>query len=683
MNSPTTPPPGPADALDGADLFDVHATPCRYRGRCGGQCAQQAAGAEAPVVWALRPCVVKQRRRDALVGIALTLALALLCGWLSYRHTIDEQHLALRAAAERRLDRYADNLERQIEKFGLLPQTAALTPDIVAFFEGKPDQARVQQMSDYLKTLNDSVGANKTFLIDQGGRIIASSNMREADSYVGRDISYRPYFQQAGPGRIEGYYAVGTTANAPGYYLATAVMSHGRRVGVVGIKLGLEKFENIWINGEQPIVVTDQHRVVILASQPAWKYRVLGKLGAEEKRRLDDSQQYNQRELQALPMAELRRYADGVALLRLGAPGRTHDYLAVTRPLPQLSMQMTALSEPAGAGALALARALAVAAAIMLAAALMNGLNQRRINLRERLAARDALQQAYGRLEVLVERRSAELRAANTELQHEVAERIEDARRLENFQQELIRTENLAVIGQVSAGIAHEINQPLAALSTLAANAVRFLERSDLDTVRFNLERICQLAVRMGTLTSQLRSFARRSGDAAELLDIATCVDNSVALIGHRLPPGAGVIHLQTPAAPLLTRCSAIRLEQVLLNLISNAIDAAGAAPQVEVRWYRDGERAVVEVADNGPGLSEAVRARLFEPFFSTKTNSGLGLGLAISADIIHSYGGTLRGDNGPHGGAVFTVELPVAHPDEPHEREPHEREHNEREQDE
>ena len=317
---------------------------------------------------------------------------------------------------------------------------------------------------------------------------------------------------------------------------------------MVAIKIGLEQLERLWLVAEQPVLVSDANRVVILASVADWKYRVLGALSPDEGKRLDETEQYNHRRLRPLPWTVRMQYSATSALVRVGEKTEARDYLAVSRRLPQLSMQLTALNGSGDIFALAVARGTAVAVLIALAAALVHGLNQRRIDVRDRLAAREALQAAYGRLEILVEQRSAELRAANAELQHEVNERTQDAQRLINFQEELIRTENLAVIGQLSAGIAHEINQPLAALSTLAANAVRFLERDDLDTVRFNLERICQLVVRMGESDQPIALFRRRSSDDVELLDVAACIDNSVALLNHRMDKGGGKLDFVSSA---------------------------------------------------------------------------------------------------------------------------------------
>jgi phosphoglycerate-specific signal transduction histidine kinase len=289
-----------------------------------------------------------------------------------------------------------------------------------------------------------------------------------------------------------------------------------------------------------------------------------------------------------------------------------------------------------------------------------------RNHLVERDAARLALEKSNEVLEEKVEARSAELLAANQSLQAEIVERTQAVQRLKAMQEEMIRTENLAVIGQLSAGVAHELNQPLAALSTLSDNALRFFDRGDHATVRFNLERIGHLVERMGELTGHLRSFARRSTGGVEAVDVGRSIDNALALLAHRVAREPSRVVLEPPPAPIAVRANAIRIEQILVNLVGNAFDATrGAAdPTITIAWTAQDGRAVVRVADNGVGLTPEMETRVFEPFFTTKTTGdglGLGLGLAISADIARSFGGTLTAAGTPEGGAVFTLDLPLS----------------------
>ncbi|WP_170149724.1 ATP-binding protein [Rhodoplanes roseus] len=290
----------------------------------------------------------------------------------------------------------------------------------------------------------------------------------------------------------------------------------------------------------------------------------------------------------------------------------------------------------------------------------------------ERDAARQALERAYENLEDKVEARNSELRIANAALQAEVEERAQANRQLKSMQEELIRTENLAVIGQLSAGIAHELNQPLAALSTLSENAVRFLDLGDEATVRGNLERVVRLVDRMGILTSRLRSFARRTGGEREVVDLGRSVESALALLGHRHDREPMKILLEPSEAPIHVHANAVRIEQILVNLVSNAFDAtrATSGAVAVIAWTARDGRAILTVRDNGPGFAPDILTRIFEPFFTTKgkAGGGLGLGLAISADIARIYGGSLTAADGPQGGAVFTLDLPLCGEEAPPE---------------
>jgi two-component system C4-dicarboxylate transport sensor histidine kinase DctB len=290
--------------------------------------------------------------------------------------------------------------------------------------------------------------------------------------------------------------------------------------------------------------------------------------------------------------------------------------------------------------------------------------NQRRRHLSDRLAAREALQQAHDELERKVFERTADLSAANAQLHDEIAERVRAERTLRDAQDELIQTGKLAVIGQLSTGIAHELNQPLAALRTLSGNATRFIDRGDIVTARANLERIAQLVDRMGLITGQLKAFARKSSGERQPVDLRQVVANAVALLEQRLKTADAHIDVHFAEGELYALCDANRLQQVVVNLIGNALDAMANQPNpsVELGGAASGTLVRLTVRDHGPGLSAEAQSRLFEPFFTTKeAGVGLGLGLAISAGIVSDFGGTLSGANHPSGGALFTLEIPLA----------------------
>lgn len=641
---------------------------CRYHRRCAGRCERLATEAGDPAELSGLSCIRSFRRRDAIIYLSLTFVVTVLCFVGAYRYFFDLGMASLEASTSRELPVYVQRLERETDRFDTLLLALSMNRDVAAYLKGDHSRERSDALDRMLRDLNDSTGALQTYLVDTTLHVVASSMPDGPGSFVGRDISYRPYVQRAQPGRVVGYYAVGTTGNMAGYYLATAVNDDaGRRVGIVATKIGLDRLERDWLHGvERRVVALDENGVIVLSSRADWKDRLTHVITDAERRRFYETQQYNRADLRPLAWASVTPPFGERPFLRAGLPGQERDYLAVTAQLPELSMRLVVLADPSDTQQLALAQAGFVAFAVAVVALFAHIVYERRLNTQEQRLAREALQAAHERLKARFEHRSAELRIANEDLRKEVAERIESERRLRSYQDELIRTENLAVIGQLSAGLAHEINQPLAAMSTLSENAVRFLQRGDTATAQFNLGRISELVTRMGTLTGRLRSFARRSSGEIVAMPLVPSIENAVALLAHRLEKEHVAVKIDAPPGPLLAFGETVRLEQVLVNLLSNAIEAMEASPVREIvirayRTYGDGEHAFIEVLDNGIGLSDAVQARLFEPFFTTKKTSGLGLGLAISADIATSFGGSLTCENRPQGGALFRLTLRAA----------------------
>ncbi|WP_017775833.1 sensor histidine kinase [Paraburkholderia kururiensis] len=641
---------------------------CRYHRRCAGRCERLATEAGDPAELSGLSCIRSFRRRDAIIYLSLTFVVTVLCFVGAYRYFFDLGMASLEASTSRELPVYVQRLERETDRFDTLLLALSMNRDVAAYLKGDHSRERSDALDRMLRDLNESTGALQTYLVDTTLHVVASSMPDGPGSFVGRDISYRPYVQRAQPGRVVGYYAVGTTGNMAGYYLATAVNDDaGRRVGIVATKIGLDRLERDWLHGvERRVVALDENGVIVLSSRADWKDRLTHVITDAERRRFYETQQYNRADLRPLAWGSVTPPFGERPFLRAGLPGQERDYLAVTAQLPELSMRLVVLADPSDTQQLALAQAGFVAFAVAVVALFAHIVYERRLNTQEQQLAREALQAAHERLKARFEHRSAELRIANEDLRKEVAERIESERRLRSYQDELIRTENLAVIGQLSAGLAHEINQPLAAMSTLSENAVRFLQRGDTATAQFNLGRISELVTRMGTLTGRLRSFARRSSGEIVAMPLVPSIENAVALLAHRLEKEHVAVKIDAPPGPLLAFGETVRLEQVLVNLLSNAIEAMEASPVREIvirayRTYGDGEHAFIEVLDNGIGLSDAVQARLFEPFFTTKKTSGLGLGLAISADIATSFGGSLTCENRPQGGALFRLTLRAA----------------------
>ena len=585
----------------------------------------------------------------------------------------------LQATGLHRLDLYTASLEREIGKYAFLPGTLGLERDVINLLKQPADSKLAPQVDAYLEQLNDRAGTLSIYVINTAGHIVASSNWRRADSFVGEDMSFRPYFRDAidnGSGR---YFGIGTTRGEPGYYLASTLVDDTRTLGVAVIKVSLEQLEKSWSTVEAPAIVSDENGVVILGSVADWKFTTLRPLDETTRNAFDQTQQYNRRALTPLGLKELRELDHGARLVSIAKGGPemasvfpvAGRFLAQSRLLPGTPWTLTVLSRLDLVDDIAQSRAAvaAVVAALLFMLGLMG--DERRHHLKDRLAAREALQKAHDELERKVEERTSDLSATNQLLQAEITERIRAEQTLRAAQDELVQAGKLAVIGQLSTGIAHELNQPLAALRTLSGNSVRFLDRGDLGTTRSNLERIAQLADRMGQITGQLRTFARKSSGPLQPMPLCRALDNSLALLESRLIDANAELRRHCPLPEPVALCDANRLEQVLINLIGNALDAMEGqpAPCIELGCESIGGLARLTVRDHGPGLDEEAIRHLFEPFFTTKqAGAGLGLGLTISAGIIRDFGGTLSGENHPGGGAIFTLEIPLSDEVERHD---------------
>ena len=603
--------------------------------------------------------------------LLLLLALMGLSGFGAHRFAQQLGLAELQTTGLHRLDLYTASLEREIGKYAFLPGTLGLERDVLALLGQADDGKLAHQVNAYLEQLNERAGTLSIYVINTAGTVVAASNWRRADSFIGEDLSFRPYFREAMAGGSGRFFGIGTTRGQPGYYLASTLSDESRTLGVAVIKVSLEQLEKSWSTVEAPAMVTDENGVVILGSVADWKFTTLRPLDEATRSAFDQTQQYNRRALKPLGMTEIAEFEHGARLVSIARDGPeivavypvTGRFLAQSRPLPGAPWTLTVFSHLEQVDEIAQSRAMVavVGAAFLFMLGLM--LDQRRRRLKDRLAAREALQKAHDELERKVDERTADLSAANQLLQDEVAERIRAERTLRAAQDELVQAGKLAVIGQLSTGIAHELNQPLAALRTLSGNGVRFLERGDVATTRANLERIAQLVDRMGLITSQLRTFARKSSGQLQPVALCQALDNALALLEPRLRQADAEIVRHCPLPEPWARCDANRLEQVLVNLIGNALDAMDGqpAPRIELDCTGSDGQARLSVRDHGPGLAEEALAHLFEAFFTTKAAGvGLGLGLTISAGIVRDFGGTLSGANHPDGGAVFTLQIPL-----------------------
>ncbi|GHU28271.1 C4-dicarboxylate transport sensor kinase [Betaproteobacteria bacterium] len=602
-------------------------------------------------------------------GLRLLAALVacVLAGWGMYKVFFAWQLDLLSGKSQHNIGFYRMSLDTLLSRNESLPRILALEDRLKELLRAPADPARLEATNNYLLEVKNRGGLNAVFLMDRDGLTLAASNFGRPGTFVGHNYGFRPYFQAAMKGQFGIFYGVGATTGEPGYFIAAPIRGEeNEAIGVVIVKISLEDFEGSLVRNGDPVLLADSNGVVFLASAPELKYRLLASLEAGALAEIDVSRQYGAQPLRLLDM-DLRMRDGGPHYLRVKLPGKPdEDYQAhsvlVGRPGWTIILLTQTRQEQQSAMLAGVAAGLAVA--FVLSLVIFFRLNARRYT--ERRQAEAALRQAHASLEARIAERTEDLTATNVSLEEKVAALKTTENILRETRDTAVQAGKLTVLGQMAAGITHEVNQPLTALHTFTDNAVNLLELGKLDEVRENLGLIQQMARRMGHIVGEIKNFTRRPSSERYTVDVASVVFQALMLVEAQRKRAEARIDVQSIPDDLRVWADAQRLEQVLVNLLLNAVDAVGecdsAQRQITVLAQRGGGQVRVLVRDSGPGIPEAVLTHLFEPFFTTKpAGRGIGLGLAISRMIMTELGGRLDVRNHEKGGAEFTVTLEEA----------------------
>lgn len=550
-----------------------------------------------------------------------------------------------------------EGLEAALRRYQPLPALIAERPELLDLL-GQPDDAALQaKINEELKRTADFVKASDIYLMDTAGLTIASSNHDLSRSFIGRNFAFRPYFTQALDGGLGRYFALGTTSLERGYFYAAPVEDGARIIGVVALKFTVDDFEEAWRSGESHIIVSDVNGIIFMSNRSDWHFRTLMPLDDAVTTHIEATRQYPLDRIQPLEN-KTRALANGLELTSIADEG---EFVSMSRAIPEVGWTITLFAPTAPARTQALT-VLALLILVILFAGMVAGLFlQRRAQLVERL---DRQRQRSWLLEKRVSERTADLNAANMQLVQEIEERKATETRLRQTQNELVQAGKLAALGQMSAALSHEFNQPLAAVKSYAENAATFLDRDRTKEARHNILLISQMADRMAAISKHLRNFARRPQEKIAPIPLVAVLDDALELMAAKIKTAGAEVVYSRPENEIFVMGGRVRLQQVLVNLLSNALDAMEDAEmrRIEISLHQKDARWLVDVRDLGPGLSDKVMDQLFDPFFTTKSpGQGLGLGLSISYNIVRDFGGTMVASNHPAGGAVFTVDLPGA----------------------
>lgn len=555
-------------------------------------------------------------------------------------------------------------LNGELARYERLPQLLAQQDLVRRVVSDPADSDVVQAANAYLQSVNTLLGSSDLYVMNTDGLTVAASNYDSDVPFTGQNFSYRPYFADALQGGFGRFYGLGTTSQRRGYYFAAPIRQGGAITGVIAQKIDLDLLEESWRAAEYEIIVTDPEGIIFLSARQDWSYSSLAPLSIEALQRSREVQRYADAQIGVLPLRVTGSY-DGDELVTVDDGGSSRRFLVIAQQMQDAGWTVRVLVDTALARSQAWTMVLLAVLAIAFVTLGLGVVMQRRNRQRELTQYQRATQAL---LEQRVQERTAELASVNARLRDEVTERRATETELRRTQRRLVQSAKLAALGQMSAALSHEFNQPLGAIRNFAENAESYIERDRWDEARKNITRILGLTDRMTEISRTLRNFARKPRQQLGPVDLAALVGESVEVISWRLKGSA--IRIDSDGVPdqLWVMAEPVRLQQVMVNLLANSLDALRETPdaRIVIAAANKGENVLVSIIDNGPGIPPDLQERIFDPFFSTKgVGQGLGLGLSISYNIIRDFDGELRLRDAPSGGAIFEIELKAARPED------------------
>ena len=555
-----------------------------------------------------------------LNGFILAMAIGVIV--LTNQFLTERYTEATRSRAEVRMTLYVGNLISELQRNSIVPQLLARDAELIAALKNNEFTASSQRLLSYV----DEIGAASLMLLDNGGRTVAATDR----SHIGELHRNDPYYVNALRSNTTVFTLYQTEAGAYSFVYSRRIDEGGTLLGVLTVEVDLQKLVSGWAGVSDAVFVTDSTGAIVLSTEPRWNGLEEG--AALARQSAPSAIERAIRATQDWTTVSADAYLQGEAVLRQETRVPFQGWKMVT------FTTYTSIREKVN-GVLALE---IMGFALLLA--LVFWVSSRK---------------ATSRL-LFSQQESAQLRALNLRLQREIAERERVEKTLQVAEQSLAQSSKLAALGEMSAAVSHELNQPLAAMKTYLAGARLLVQRRRMDEAVSSFQRIDDLIERMGAITRQLKSYARKGADSFAPVDTREAVTSALAMMEPQLRTRDVAITRTLPTEPAMILGDRMRLEQVIINLLRNALDATKGEddPSVDV-LLTVGDTVRLSVRDNGPGIDNL--DALFEPFYTTKQpGDGVGLGLAISSGIVNDLGGRLTAHNAPEGGAVFEVQLPI-----------------------
>ena len=573
---------------------------------------------------------------------------------LLWQHSFQQ----LQTSNQQQLDRFSRHLESQLGHFAFIPQLLSRQGIIIDALMSPHNSAQLDLTNRHLRSINNIVGASDTYLLDAKANTIAASNWLKEASFVGDNYAFRPYYHDAMRGEQGQYFALGSTSGRRGYYFSYPVKYAAEVIGVVVVKMDLSLIEKDWIGKEQHFLVSDMNNIVFISSEEKWLFKSLSPLSDNQKQTILNSRRYLEKTIGSVSInGDLQQNASILTTANKKPFSNYYLSLLNVSESKNWNVRVFAPIAPIIIDILILFTFISLLYLLLYLTFMLIKQKRNRFQEQALLAIKSKRELEY----TVMQRTSA--------LQAEVEERHKAESALRSTQKELIQSAKLAVLGQLSASISHELNNPLSAIRTYAENAVLFLERNQLDHVSNNLTRIGLLTERMAKISSQLKSFARKPNGELQIIALQPVIFAAHELLKPQLKANKANLTIALPDTPVNVKAEPIQLEQIIVNLLSNALQSMQhsddkqiiikLAVQLENKQDGKGPLAIIKVLDKGTGIDKKHLPHLFEPFFTTK-ETGLGLGLSISQQIISNMKGSLSAQNRPAAGAEFTITLPL-----------------------
>ena len=610
-----------------------------------------------------------------LMGLAGACFVYFLSQWSERKALLDAE-----AKAQDVLTYQTDNLISHLNKFSVISALVAKRPDVISMFRIR-ELGMLVEHGNYLASISAGLsGAQDFWFVDQRGEVFSSNNQQ----LIGINVKHKPYFEAGFQGRLGRDTAVDDSGQR--YYIfASPVFVEGKVKGLVVVRVNLEVVEYVWALLKEPIFATESNGRILLSNIEGWRLQHFQPLIADQlpldtyEQKKNKQEKYGGRKLtlkqhkadslqveimEKIPMQSKLFTGRQSYLVNLLKPisGKTNThYMELITDVPLLQWQLHVLIDLTPVKQQRLMTATISSLLVALLMLFVWVLFERR----RRLIERARHQRAFSlRLERQVRDRTHELTAANNHLEVEVIERRAAEKALRETQQDLVQAAKLAGIGQMSAALAHEYNQPLAAIHSYADNAQQLLHLNKTDDVYANLGRITAITQRMADLTKTLRSFAHKPEATLEVVQLSAVMDEMIILLSPQAKKQGVELSVLPPKEDVCVTAGHVRLSQVIINLVTNAMDAVkdSQTRHVEVSWSSDGSDAHIYVKDSGAGVPDELADKIFTPFFTTKgAGVGLGLGLFIVYNMVKEFQGTIELKKQDNYGAVFYIVLPLA----------------------